>query len=162
MDRSRRVISGIAPDGRSAVLREEDLGPLPVAMPQSIWRMDDWPAVPNDGAGSTSTVFPTNRGVWVVKWALAAHETATSGNDMVAMAEDEPGFHSTQSVDVTVVLAGRVTIEFDDGETRTLAEGDTVVVNGNRHAWHNRHPQRCTLMSVIVGARAADQLDRPS
>jgi hypothetical protein len=139
------------------VLRDELLEPTGFGAPLSVWRCNDWPLVPNDGSFPTSMTFPSDRGIWLVKWALEAGATATSGNEMVEMEDASPGFRATQTVDVTLVMRGSVTIEFHDGETRTVGQGGVIVVNGNRHAWHNHSPELCELASVIVGARLAQE-----
>lgn len=49
------------------------------------------------------------------------------------------------------VLSGSVFIELDFGETE-LRAGDLVVVNGDRHAWHNRSSELVKVLATIVGA----------
>ena len=60
--------------------------------------------------------------------------------------------HTTATVDYEVVLSGRVVLELDDGETRELKAGDTVIQNGTRHAWRNPFDEPCLLAVVLVGA----------
>lgn len=63
---------------------------------------------------------------------------------------DAPGMHTTDTVDYGVVLAGRLALELDDGESVDLEPGDVVIQNGTRHAW--RIKEKCTVLWVIVGA----------
>ena len=82
------------------------------------------------------------------------------------MEPDAPGMHTTDTVDFEVVLSGEVVLELDDGAEVTLKQGDTVVQNGTRHAWHNRgrrprrdrgrHHRRHPLMSEHVLYEASD------
>jgi quercetin dioxygenase-like cupin family protein len=68
------------------------------------------------------------------------------------MEPDDPGMHTTDTVDFEVVLEGEVTLELDDGATVTLRAGDTVVQNGTRHRWSNRGDAPARLAVFIVGA----------
>jgi hypothetical protein len=43
---------------------------------------------------------------------------------------DNPGMHTTATIDFEVVLEGEVTLELDDGATVTLRPGDTVGSTG--------------------------------
>jgi len=64
---------------------------------------------------------------------------------------DNPGMHTTDSVDYIIVLAGEVWLELDDGQLSQLRAGDTVVQNGTRHAWRNLGTEPVTLAVVQVG-----------
>lgn len=50
-------------------------------------------------------------------------------------------------------MSGRVILELDDGATRELRAGDTVVQNGTRHAWRNPFDEPCRMVVVLIGAR---------
>ena len=69
------------------------------------------------------------------------------------MEPDDPGMHTTATVDFEFVVSGRCLLELDDGETRELGPGDTVVQNGTRHRWINPYDETCRLIVVLVGAR---------
>ena len=47
---------------------------------------------------------------------------------------------------------GRCVLELDNGATRELKAGDTVVQNGTRHAWRNPYDEPCVMVVMIVGA----------
>lgn len=68
------------------------------------------------------------------------------------MEPDNPGMHTTASVDYEFVVSGRVVLELDDGATVELSAGDTVVQNGTRHAWRNPYDEPCRMVVVLVGA----------
>jgi mannose-6-phosphate isomerase-like protein (cupin superfamily) len=68
------------------------------------------------------------------------------------MEPENPGMHTTNSVDVDIVLAGEVVLELDDGVEAVLRTGDMVVQNGTRHRWHNRGPVPAVLAAFLVGA----------
>jgi hypothetical protein len=46
-----------------------------------------------------------------------------------------PGMHTTDTVDFDVIVSGEVFLELDDGSEVLLKAGDCVVQNGTRHAW---------------------------
>jgi mannose-6-phosphate isomerase-like protein (cupin superfamily) len=66
---------------------------------------------------------------------------------------DEPGMHTTDTVDYDIVLSGEIWMEVDDGEEVHLKAGDCVVMNGTRHAWRNRGTETCVMASVMLGAK---------
>lgn len=68
------------------------------------------------------------------------------------MEPDAPGFHATDTVDYSLVLAGEIVLEVD-GEEIGLTAGDTVIQLGARHAWRNRSEGPATLAFILLGAR---------
>jgi quercetin dioxygenase-like cupin family protein len=66
---------------------------------------------------------------------------------------DNPGMHTTDTIDFEYVLSGEVWLELDDGKEVHLKAGDTVVQNGTRHAWRNKHTEPCRLAFCLIGAR---------
>jgi quercetin dioxygenase-like cupin family protein len=66
---------------------------------------------------------------------------------------DEPGMHTTATVDLELVLSGVVGLELDDGQEVVLRAGDTIVQNGTRHRWHNRGDTPVVMLVVAIGAR---------
>jgi hypothetical protein len=69
-----------------------------------------------------------------------------------AMEPDNPGMHTTSTVDYGIVLDGEVWLELDDGETVHLKRHDVVVQNGARHAWRNKGDGPVTMAFILVGA----------
>jgi quercetin dioxygenase-like cupin family protein len=65
---------------------------------------------------------------------------------------DNPGMHTTDSVDYGVLLEGEICLELDDGETKTLQPRDVVVQQGTRHAWRNKSDKPATMLFVLIGA----------
>ena len=62
---------------------------------------------------------------------------------------DDPGMHTTDSVDYGGIISGRITLELDDGESVDLNAGDVFVQNGTRHAW--RVEEACRMAVVLIG-----------
>lgn len=67
---------------------------------------------------------------------------------------DNPGMHTTPTVDYGVVLEGEIVLDLDCGETVVLHRGDVVVQNGTRHAWRNPGDKPATVFFVLIGAEA--------
>ena len=74
---------------------------------------------------------------------------------------DHPGMHTTATIDYEFVVSGRCILELDDGATREVGPGDTVVQNGTRHAWRNPFDIPCLMVVVTVGAHH-DGVDSPA
>ncbi|WP_052668624.1 cupin domain-containing protein [Nitriliruptor alkaliphilus] len=66
---------------------------------------------------------------------------------------DDPGMHTTDSVDYGIVLSGTIWLELDDGEQVELTAGDIVVQNGTRHAWRVKDTEPATMAFVLIGAQ---------
>jgi quercetin dioxygenase-like cupin family protein len=60
--------------------------------------------------------------------------------------------HTTDTVDMEIMLSGEVVLELDNGVERTLRAGDVNIQNGTRHRWHNRCTEPATMAVVMVGA----------
>jgi quercetin dioxygenase-like cupin family protein len=65
---------------------------------------------------------------------------------------ENPGMHTTDTVDFDVVISGEVYLELDDGSEVLLKTGDCVVQNGTRHAWRNRSAANCVIAVTLMGA----------
>jgi mannose-6-phosphate isomerase-like protein (cupin superfamily) len=65
---------------------------------------------------------------------------------------DNPGMHTTDTIDFAYVLSGEVWLELDDGKEVRLRAGDTVVQNGTRHAWRNKGSEPCRMVVCLIGA----------
>jgi mannose-6-phosphate isomerase-like protein (cupin superfamily) len=70
---------------------------------------------------------------------------------------DNPGMHTTDTIDFEVVLSGEVILELDDGVEKVLRPGDTVVQNGTRHRWANRGTEPAVLAVFLIGAHRAGE-----
>lgn len=83
--------------------------------------------------------------------AAAGQEFFDYSPDMAAtMAPD--GMHRTDSVDIAIVLTGKIWIELDGGAETELEPGDTIVQLGGRHAWRNKTSEPATVAFILVGA----------
>jgi len=65
---------------------------------------------------------------------------------------DDWGMHTSDTVDIDIVLSGELWLELDDGAKVNLKPGDCVVQNGTRHAWRNLSNEVCIMASFLIGA----------
>jgi mannose-6-phosphate isomerase-like protein (cupin superfamily) len=171
--RIRRVVTGQTVDGRSVFVSDEHLEPttlrlLPGAEFHPVWGSDQPVALPTDGSQpGAPQFFPPSAGFRFMCFIVPpAGVTAPSDLDLqAALAEMEeklpgligamepnnPGMHTTDTVDFDLVVAGEVFLELDDGAEVRLEPGDCVVQNGTRHRWRNRSTQPCVIAVALLG-----------
>lgn len=173
----RRVVTGHDESGRSVFAADEQVEPITVtAYPgwafHPLWGGDRTPVFPDDGSPPPwTTYFP---GVDGFRFSFSTIPPAGAGPpdglDPVAaeaeveralpgllahMEPDDPGMHTTDTIDLEVILRGEVILELDDGAERLLRAGDTVVQNGTRHRWRNPGPEPALMAVFMLGARRA-------
>ena len=174
----RRVVTGVNADGTSVFVSDERVEAVtPALMPglafHRLWGEDGTPAAPQDGTPpATPAYFPPAGGYRVGTFTVPPDSSAAPPEDVdvaAGMAEieaglpgliahvepDNPGMHTTVTIDFEYVVSGRVVLELDDGATVELGPGDTVVQNGTRHAWRNPFDEPATLVVVLIGAHPA-------
>ena len=170
----RRVVTGNV-GGRATVVsdgvppRTDVITAVPGFVSSLVWATDpDRPATAEDPTPEVTTFVPPTGGARVIHLTLppdavygspefdpvlAAQQQLAASPGLAELFEpDDPGFHTTPTVDYGVVLSGRVVLELDDGHTTELAPGDVVVQNGTRHAWRNPGAEAATLLFVLTGA----------
>ncbi len=64
---------------------------------------------------------------------------------------NNPGMHTSDTIDFEYIISGEVWLELDDGAVVHLRAGDTVVQNGTRHAWRNKGSEPCCIVVFMVG-----------
>ncbi|WP_406281092.1 cupin domain-containing protein [Nocardia sp. NBC_00881] len=63
---------------------------------------------------------------------------------------ENPGMHTTPTIDYGVVLDGEIVLDLD-GDSTVLRAGDIVVQNSTRHAWRNPGTTPATVFFVLIG-----------
>lgn len=169
----RRVVTATAPDGTAVFASDEQVEPITVALISGgefhpIWGADSPLVLPHDGSRArTASWFPPPDGF---RFAFVTIPPDARGNSsdldlagavaelqqkLPGMAEtlepENPGMHTTDTVDFGVILSGSVWLELDNDAERELRAGDCVVQNGTRHAWRNRSQQPCLMAVAIIG-----------
>jgi mannose-6-phosphate isomerase-like protein (cupin superfamily) len=171
----RRVVTGHDADGKAVFVSDERVPPIiPSLLPGNefhrLWGADEAPQFPDDGSRPDAPQYfppvggfrfglftiPPDGGAGApahldIHAALADLEEKLPGL-AGHMEEDNPGMHTTATVDFEVVLSGSCTLELDDGATVDVGPGDTVVQNGTRHRWSNKGTEPCVLAVILIGA----------
>jgi mannose-6-phosphate isomerase-like protein (cupin superfamily) len=170
----RRVVTGQTPEGRSVFVSDEQVDPitlrlLPGAAFHRLWGVDEPAKLPTDGrAPLPAAYFPPAAGFRFGLFTLGPDSVTTPPDLDVAsalgelfeklpglgeaMERDHPGMHTTDTVDLDIVLSGEIWLELDDGAEVQLRAGDCVVQNGTRHAWRNRSDRPCVIAVALIGA----------
>ena len=172
----RRVVTGQTSNGTSVFVSDEEVEPIRLSLMQGfevvrVWGGDETPSLPTNGTPTPAPVFfPPTNGYRFALVTIPPEAAASLPEDLdieQALAEvneklpgmlehnepDNPGMHTTDTVDLDLVLSGEMDLELDDGVEVHLRPGDCVIQNGTRHAWRNRTSEPCTMLSILVGAR---------
>jgi quercetin dioxygenase-like cupin family protein len=171
----RRIVTGRDSSGKSVVVSDEptppiELGAAPGLQFYMVWGTEDGTATVGTEQPD-ATIFPFFPGpggtrFLLLRWApeSSTPEPVGSAEQLGAEAEqklpglmgvfepDQPGMHTTDSVDYGLCVEGEMWLELDDGEEVHLTPGTCVVQRGTRHAWHNRSGEPALMMFVVVGA----------
>lgn len=142
----RRVVTGVDAQGRSRIASE---APPPAsatwnddgAQGMDFWVVRQVPA-PLDGA-----LEPTG------DWQLS--NRAPPGGLIGRLITWPPGFeypaHSTSTLDLGVIVSGRLELILDTGST-ILEAGDVLVQRGTAHGWRVVGTEPCTWVVVMIDA----------
>src|SRR5262249_54282207 len=148
----RRVVTGHDGNGKAVFASDERVDPLTLALIPGaefhrLWGADRAPSFPDDGGPTAQpSYFPPVGGYRFALFtappgpvsapadldrqaALAEMEVKLPGL-LACLEPDNPGMHTTDTIDFEVVLSGEVILELDDGVEKVLRAGDTVVQNG--------------------------------
>lgn len=172
----RRVVTGHDVQGRSVVVsdgpipRSHEFTTLPGWVSALPWATE--PGEPTARAGDDPTAkvtdfVPAPGGTRFIVLTLPPDATMADpsfdpvafGREQLAespgiaeyMEAENPGMHTTPTVDYGIVLDGEVTLELDDGALTRLSSGDIVIQNGTRHGWRNHGARPVTLAFVLIG-----------
>jgi mannose-6-phosphate isomerase-like protein (cupin superfamily) len=170
----RRVVTGSSSDGKAVFVSDSlvdgvTLALLPGYEWHRIWGADGHIELPTDGKDQGPLAhIPPSVGFRFGLITVGPDSVAISDDiDLVAALDemesklpglaalpeaDDPSMHTTDTVDFEYVISGRVIAELDDGANVELGPGDTLVMNGTRHAWRNPFHEPCLMVTVMVGA----------
>lgn len=171
------MVTGHDANGRSVFTTDDDVAPVELrALPGweffLLWGADAPPAFPDDGAEPPyESYFPPVGGLRFSLSTIppegleppagldpaegeAEIERALPGM-LAHMEADEPGMHTTDTVDLEIVLRGELVLELDDGAEKHLGPGDVIVQNGTRHRWRNPGTEPALLAVWMLGVPRA-------
>ena len=174
----RRIVTGLDSKGKSVFVsdgaspRTHDFKHIPGFKASLLWETvpaAHLPSAPSDPAvlAHSWTPLPGGTNLMFVTFPPDAvmmspeFDPAAAGGEYMevlpGLAEkfemDNPGMHTTDSVDYALLIDGELEIELDDGVTKKLAPHDVLVQNGTRHAWRNKSNKPATILFVLVGTR---------
>lgn len=177
MTPGRLVVTGQTPEGKSVFVSDsavEAIAPPLLAgwAFHRLWGSDEPPSLPADGSPRESpryfpppggfrfgffTVPPSSQTIdESIDVGMALEEVGRLLPGLVEVMEpDHPGMHTTDTIDVDVVVSGEVVLELDDGEEVQLSVGDAVIQNGTRHRWRNRTEEPSVVFVALLGAERA-------
>ena len=167
------VVTGQTFDGTAVFVQDGKVEPVVVAGFEALqnwplWGGDAVPSLPSSGSRPAyKDFFPPVGGFRFFVFglepespdaqAMAPTEDQVVGFDALfpgllsTWEPDAPGMHTTDTVDLGVVLHGTMVLELDDGAERTLTAGDAFVQNGTRHRWRNPGPGPTALAVAMLG-----------
>ncbi len=186
--RVRRVVTGEPTDRSSEFTHVEEVAPLinGLARIYSVWGFDAPPILPfhsHDPYADVS-MFPPVAGVRVQVIVFPppppsedAHSRGqplgvetTAGNrelrkrldvqgfERLGDPDAPPGMHRTNTIDIGVVISGRLGVTCTDGSEEVLEVGDVYVQNGAMHSWRGLDHERDNAAAfVILGAERRQQ-----
>lgn len=169
----RRVVTGHDAHGKAIIVDDHVVEPTTVTLTSTmyheLWRADAFPTLPDAGTnGPKTSFFPPVGGY---RFFLFTYPPGDGGADLegidieAGMRElqeklpgvletnelDQPGMHTTDTVDMEIVISGEIVLELDEGVETTLRAGDVNIQNGTRHRWHNRGSEPAVLAVAMVG-----------
>jgi hypothetical protein len=87
--------------------------------------------------------------------ASAAEHLAISPGLAERFEPENPGKHTTPTLDYSVVIDGEIWAEFDDSEVK-LSVGDVLIQPATRHSWSVRTEGTATIAVVMIGVAGSD------
>lgn len=97
------------------------------------------------GAVFTVVCFPPRAEHWTLE------EMRQSNPSLHVEVPEDPEMHSTETIDLGLVVSGRMDLRLSTGEVRTLSARTAFVVGGATHAWANPYDEPCIFSIVAVG-----------
>ena len=155
--RTRRIVTGHAPDGRSIVIEDSavpHVRELPGARFDEVWATGAAPAPlglrPDREPTSMAPVIGPGAGGSTIR--IIHFPPATDGGLRSPM-------HRTRTIDYGIVLEGEMVLILSDSEV-ALKAGDVVVQRGTDHAWQNRSQNEARMAFVLIDASFAAELEQ--
>lgn len=155
----RRVLLAEAPDGSSFVARDEEVEPAAfpgIGQIFSLWGTDSVFELPDSGTiPPFEGTFPPVGGFRVFLTRFAAHESHDASGGNVLEHHDMPSasdVHSSDTVDVNIVLSGVVDCVLSDKSVVKLSAGEMIVLNGAEHSWKNNTAEEAIMLFFMSGA----------
>ena len=162
---TRRIVTGNNSEGKSYFVHD---GPSPTRLDmgkvihEQFW-IDD-PAAAKDPVDVDTlhlhppingspfrivTFFPEDHTPEISQEKLAKNRARA--DDGGVFEEDNPGMHTTRTIDYAIILSGEIYLKPDDGEM-LLETGDIAVQRATRHGWYNRGEEPCSIAFILISS----------
>ena len=165
----RRVVTGHSDEGKAIFVQDTEIDPVGLSSDSGlyfIWAGDEAPTFPDDGEQHPAPMYwPPVGGFRYLLMSIPPNDRPTDRGRVDtaevdrlmpglsdAMEPDEPGMHTSDTIDFEMVVSGEITLELDDGVMKTMHPGDAVIQNGTRHRWINRGTENARVAVILLGA----------
>jgi mannose-6-phosphate isomerase-like protein (cupin superfamily) len=159
----RRVVTGVDAAGRSVIASDDStrvelrFDHLPGFEITRLWCTGESPP-PVSGPDLTLQPWrlqPPDAGLnWQIILRPPDEADGSATTQAPAGAEFGRGQHSTDSLDLILILSGEVWLHVGD-EQVLLRAGDTVVQRATDHRWRNRGSVPCVMLALMLSTRPA-------
>jgi len=173
----KRIITGHSSEGKSIFISEDEartVEPLPGWKLIELWGTEGNVELPDSGSDPTKQLESFTPNPNGTRFRIFTIPPGVDDNDPVVkeqlkkaivqvapqvpglgerMELDNPGMHTTDTIDYVIALSGEAELELDDGAKVHVAPGDCVVQRGTRHAWRNKGQMPFVAACVMIGAR---------
>jgi quercetin dioxygenase-like cupin family protein len=146
----RRLVAGTDSTGRSAALVDgpaavvyEPAGPGGVSLVE-LWQTGGTPQNPGGGGDPPGDWQPQPRNGGIAFRAIEMPAGLDSG---------EAGWHTTQTIDVDIMISGQLELALPDVEPVVLGPGDAVVQRGTHHKWTPVGDEPVRYVVVMIALR---------
>jgi hypothetical protein len=175
----RRVLAGHE-DGKAVIISDEtaprghDFAHTPQMAQSLVWATepgDELDATEVDQTQTISSVVPGPGGTrfFFVRFPPQSRFASSDFDPQAAADEhleispglaerfepENPGKHTTPTLDYAIVVDGELWAEFDDCEVR-LSVGDVLIQAATRHSWSVRTEGTATIAVVMIGVAGSD------
>lgn len=175
INRIRRIVTGHDAQGRAIIVSDET-APRHITFDSvvglefiELWGTNSIPQIPVDPGDPTEVItsfVPTSTGSRFRIVRFPSSQAIASVDPVAFHAEfqhkipglsaahevDNPGMHTTTTIDYGIVLSGEIDLELDNHAEIHLKAGDCIIQNGTRHAWRNRGAEACMIAFIMIGA----------
>lgn len=164
----RRIVTGHTKEGKAIVTSDSIVDRISLGGGKEfiqLWGDDSIPVHPDNGRMKENLDFFPKAGghrffIWVVPPKSANSDKPKSKEEIDQLLpgftqhfeSDNPGMHTTNSVDCTYLISGSIILELDDNKEIELFQGDSIIQNGTRHRWHNRADIPAVLVTTCIGS----------
>ena len=147
MTAARRIVAAVAADGKSQIALDE---PVPLINELKRLRLTNLWIAPLARADN-SALFKGGFVPFAMSQTQADVYAVTLVEYAAGFGQDDPGMHSTQTIDHFYVVEGEIVMVLEVGEA-VLRQGDTGIIRGAVHGWRNDGRATAKVVFFVVPA----------